>query len=157
VAKMEERRKQREDLLSLLVVDIDTGARHQGVWAIRTKKAATSSASPMSLIDSGTFTSTSRVTRTTQLQSGAYVLSLASTSSHYAAASSAPTNAIHLYDKTDLRATQTLPGHDGAITCLRAVAGSDGALVSSGKDGLVNIWDTRIGSVALRSESLHRP
>ncbi|KAI0698608.1 WD40 repeat-like protein [Cytidiella melzeri] len=112
----------------------------------------------MSLVDSANFTSTSRTIRTETLPSGAYVLSLASLPSLYAASSSAPTNAVHLFDMTNLRAVSTLPGHQDAVTSLRSVSNISGTsrevLVSSGKDGLIKVWDERSRSAALQMNAL---
>lgn len=110
----------------------------------------------MSLVDSAAFTTTSRTIRTVTLPAEAYVLSLASLPSLYAASSSAPTNAIHLFDKSNLRAVTTLPGHDDAVTSMRVVSNFSGlareVLVSSGKDALIKVWDERTGSAAVQSE-----
>ena len=114
----------------------------------------------MSLVESDTFTTTSRPARTAALPSGAYVLSLASLPSLYAASSSTPTNAIHLFDKANLRAVATLPGHEKAVTCIRVVSNISGSsretLISSGEDALIKVWDERTTSPVLQSE-LHLP
>ncbi|KAI9066366.1 WD40 repeat-like protein [Trametes sanguinea] len=108
----------------------------------------------MSLIDAPSFKSSSTPIRSTSLPAAAYVLSIASTPSLYAASASSPSNAIHLFDKERLQNVQTLAGHDSAITALRAVPNVANAvshaLLSSGKDGAVKVWDERSGSVALR-------
>jgi len=84
----------------------------------------------------------------------AYVLSLANLRSAYAALASSPSHRIDLLDKGSLRRIQTLPGHDLATTSIRVVeslAGfPNGALLSSGRDGLVKVWDDRSGSQAVR-------
>ncbi|KAJ3571676.1 hypothetical protein NP233_g3607 [Leucocoprinus birnbaumii] len=84
----------------------------------------------------------------------AYVLSLANLPSSYAASASYPSNRIDLLDKQSLRRIQTLPGHELATTSIRAVNNVVGmpsrALISSGKDGSVKIWDERTGSHAIK-------
>ncbi|KAI0770747.1 WD40 repeat-like protein [Irpex lacteus] len=112
----------------------------------------------MSLVDSAAFTTTSRTIRTVTLPAEAYVLSLASLPSLYAASSSAPTNAIHLFDKSNLRAVTTLPGHDDAVTSMRVVSNFSGlareVLVSSGKDAFIKVWDERTGFAAVQMHAL---
>ncbi|KAI0092445.1 WD40 repeat-like protein [Irpex rosettiformis] len=112
----------------------------------------------MSLVESATFTSTSKAIRTVSLPSGAYVLSLASLPSLYAASSSAPTNGVHLFDKTNLRAVATLPGHDDTVTCMRVVSNIAGSsretLITSGKDAFIKVWDERAGSPAFQMSAL---
>jgi WD repeat-containing protein 89 len=87
--------------------------------------------------------------------SGSYVLFITSLPSHYAAASSAPSNVIDLFDKTTLKGVQTLPGHDLATTSLHSVdnvAGvSSECLISSGRDGSIKIWDLRSNSHSIKS------
>jgi len=84
----------------------------------------------------------------------AYVLSLANLPSAYAALASSPSHRIDLLDKKSLRRIQTLPGHDLATTSIRvarSLAGfPNGALLSSGRDGSVKIWDDRSGSQVVR-------
>ncbi|KAF8897155.1 WD40 repeat-like protein [Infundibulicybe gibba] len=79
--------------------------------------------------------------------SDAYILFLASLPDHYAAAVSAPTNIIDLFDKSTLQGIQTLPGHNNATTSLKSVVGILGhpgpSLISSGRDGCVKLWDQR--------------
>lgn len=110
----------------------------------------------MSLADAADFASYARPAKTVVLPSEAYVLSLAALSSYYAASSSAPTNGIHLFDKSDLRTVAQFAGHDDAVTTLRRVATVAGTshevLVSSGKDGVVKTWDERSGTAGLQSE-----
>ena len=112
----------------------------------------------MSLIDSERLTTVSRPVKTTKLPSDAYVLSLASLSSQYAASSSAPVNVIQLYDKTNFSPNGQLAGHGEAITGMRAVPKFAGntreTLISCGKDALVKVWDERTGSVGLQSQSV---
>ncbi|KAI0637917.1 WD40 repeat-like protein [Trametes polyzona] len=108
----------------------------------------------MSLVDAPAYKASSSPIRSTALPGGAYVLSIASLPSYYAASASAPSNAIHVFDKARLQNVQTLPGHESSITTLRSVPNVANAvahaLLSSGKDGAVKVWDERSGSVALR-------
>ena len=110
----------------------------------------------MSLAPAASYRPTTAPVRSATLPADAYVLAIASLPSFYAAAASAPSNAIHLFDKERLRHVQTLPGHASAITTLRSVpnvaGNSSHALLSSGKDGAVHAWDERAGTVALRCE-----
>lgn len=109
----------------------------------------------MSLTQSASFTNTSNPLSSTRLPSDAYVLSLAALPSRYAASASAPSNEIYLFDSHSLRPAQSLYGHEGGTTSLRAVDAIAGtnqrSLVSSGKDGTVKVWDDRAGSVAVQS------
>lgn len=110
----------------------------------------------MSLVDALAFKASSTPVRSAILPAGAYVLAIASTPSYYAASASSPSNAIHVFDKARLQNVQTFSGHDSSITALRSVPNVANtvahALLSSGKDGAVKVWDERSGSVALRSE-----
>ncbi|CAL1701580.1 unnamed protein product [Somion occarium] len=107
----------------------------------------------MALVDSPSLTTSSRPLKTGSLPAEAYVLSLASLPSHYAAAASFPINTIHLFDKATLRKVLELPGHHNSLSCLKSVRNIGGsgreALLSCGKDGIVKVWDERSGSVAL--------
>ncbi|KAI0723001.1 WD40-repeat-containing domain protein [Earliella scabrosa] len=108
----------------------------------------------MSLLDAPAFSSSTTPVRSARLPEEAYVLSIASLPSFYAVAASAPSNAIHLFDRERLRNVKTLPGHASSITTLRSVPNVANAvthaLLSSGKDGVVHVWDERAGSAALR-------
>lgn len=110
----------------------------------------------MSLAESPSFTTTTRPVKSTSLPSEAYVLSLASVQSFYAASSSAPLNVIHIFDKANLRPVSQLVGHGEAISTMRSVPSFAGTsretLVSCGKDGLVKVWDERSGAPAVQSE-----
>ena len=110
----------------------------------------------MSLVPAPSYASSSSPLRSAALPAGAYALSIASLPSFYAVSASAPSNDIHLFDKERLRNVQTLSGHTSAITTLRSVPTVAGAithaLLSSGKDGSVHVWDERAGSAALRCE-----
>ena len=109
------------------------------------------------LVLSSTFARTNKRLSTTKLPDNAYVLSIASLQGHYAAASSVPSNAIHLYDKSDCKTiVHSLPGHVEGVTYMRTVdtfAGGREVLLSCGKDGNVKAWDERSGTVATQSKS----
>lgn len=113
------------------------------------------------LVLSPTFAATKKRSNTTKLPNNAYVLSIASLQGHYAAASSVPSNAIHLYDKSDCKTiVRTLPGHVDGVTYMRTVdafAGGREVLLSCGKDGNVKAWDERSDSVATQSKSRKPP
>ncbi|KAI0332472.1 WD40 repeat-like protein [Cubamyces sp. BRFM 1775] len=108
----------------------------------------------MSLVDAPSFRASSTPIRSTKLPADAYILSIASLPSYYAASASSPSNAIHLFDKARLQNVQTLAGHESSITTLRTVPNvanaATHALLSAGKDGAVKVWDERSGSAALR-------
>jgi WD40 repeat protein len=77
-----------------------------------------------------------------------YVLNLACLDSCYAASFSPPSNSILLLDKERLRLINSLKAHSDAITLIRNgrnLASFDGTsvLISSGRDGLVKVWDPR--------------
>ncbi len=110
----------------------------------------------MSLLDAPAFSSSSTPLRAINLPEEAYVLAIASLPSFYAVAASAPENAIYLFDRERLWNVNTLPGHTSSITTLRSVPNVANAvshaLLSSGRDGMVHVWDERAGSAALRCE-----
>lgn len=111
------------------------------------------------LLESPSLTKQSLPLKTTHL-SGSYVLQLANSPLHYAAAASSPSCGIHLLDKTTLSNVHTLKGHDGGISSLRVAptfAGSGATIFSCGKDGTVKAWDERSGNIAVQSESLCDP
>ncbi|KAJ7590778.1 WD40-repeat-containing domain protein [Mycena floridula] len=100
----------------------------------------------MALVESPFLTTSSRPEKQTSI-SDSYVLSLASLPAHYAASASSPSNAIHIFDKSTLQHVQSLPGHETAITSLKSIEFQAGhALMSSGKDGSIKIWDGRSSS-----------
>ena len=90
-----------------------------------------------------------------QHTNSSYVLGIQILPDGYAASFSSPSNCIALVDKTSLKQISSWNAHDGNnITGLKAF--QDGRLlVSSGKDGVVNIWDPRTdnekASVSCRS------
>lgn len=105
---------------------------------------------------SSSFVSSSRPLSSSTLPQRAYVLSIAEIEAHYAAAASAPSNVIHLFDKADCRTiVHTLPGHTDGISYLRtanAFQGARNVLLSCGQDGTVKAWDERAGAVGVQSE-----
>jgi WD40 repeat protein len=81
-----------------------------------------------------------------------YILHLSALGTTYAAAFSSPSNSISLLEKTSLQLVASFKAHTDAITCLRSsfsLAGSAGKsiLLSSGKDGLVKVWDDRTQAI----------
>jgi len=112
----------------------------------------------MSLTESPFFTDTSSPLKSASGAAGVYVLAIAALPSHYAASSSAPFNAIHLFDKTSFHSVHNLDGHAGGTTSLRAVdavaSSTRRALVSCGNDGTVKVWDERTGAAGIQSTSV---
>ncbi|KAJ7087228.1 WD40 repeat-like protein [Mycena belliarum] len=106
------------------------------------------------LLPSPAFSTSSAPLKSSSLSSPAYVLSIASLPTHYAASASAPANTIDLFDKSTLLGTQTLPGHEIGTTSLRVVetiaAAARPCLVSSGLDGSIRAWDERTGSYSIK-------
>ncbi|KAJ7873374.1 WD40-repeat-containing domain protein [Mycena olivaceomarginata] len=104
------------------------------------------------------FRPTSAPQKRASLSSQAYVLSIAPLPTIYAASASAPSNTIDLFDKTTLQGIQTLPGHEIGTSSLRAVdtiAGiSRPALVSSGLDGSIRVWDERTNAHSIKMTNL---
>ena len=88
------------------------------------------------------------------LKNGSYVMFLSSLPSIYAAASSNPANTIHLYDKSSItREIGILSGHPEGVSHLRTaknILGQREVLMSCGRDGLVKIWDQRLGAPAIQ-------
>ncbi|KAJ7499321.1 WD40-repeat-containing domain protein [Mycena latifolia] len=110
------------------------------------------------LLPSPSFSTTSTPVKSASLSSQAYVLSIALLPTYYAASASAPSCTIDLFDKSTLRGTQTLPGHEIGTTSLRAVATIANAarpcLVSSGMDGSIKVWDERTDSYSIKMTNL---
>ena len=115
----------------------------------------------MSLVDAPSLVRSHKPIKTETLSSGAYVLSLAALSSVYAASSSAPVNAIHLFDRNSFQVTGQLPGHGEAITAMRSIRAYAGTaratLLTCGKDATVKLWDERSGSEGVQSKNHRRP
>ncbi|EGO01512.1 hypothetical protein SERLA73DRAFT_176815 [Serpula lacrymans var. lacrymans S7.3] len=114
----------------------------------------------MSLLESPSLQPIYASAKTSSLSAQSYVLSLTSVGNQYAASASAPSNTIHLFDKSSLQEIHTLPGHSTATTYLRtakALAGSyHETLLSSGKDGCVKAWDHRSGSASIKMSTSGR-
>ncbi|KAG2151741.1 WD40-repeat-containing domain protein [Suillus cothurnatus] len=106
----------------------------------------------MSLLESPSFETISSAIKSTSHPDGSYVLSLTSLGNYFVSSASAPSHAIHLFDKSSLKCVQTLKGHQDATTALRTVRGIGGSdrhiLLSAGKDGCVIAWDERSGAPA---------
>ncbi|KAF7330771.1 WD40 repeat-like protein [Mycena venus] len=107
---------------------------------------------------SPSFSNTSTPIKSASSSSEAYILSIASLPTFYAASASAPSNAIDLFDKTTLLGVQTLPGHEAGTTSLRAVETianiARPCLVSSGLDGSIKVWDQRTNSYSIKMTNL---
>ncbi|KAG1811169.1 WD40 repeat-like protein [Suillus subaureus] len=108
----------------------------------------------MSLLESPSFETISSAIKSTTHPDGSYVLALTSLGNYYVSSASAPSNAIHLFDKSFLKCVQTLKGHQNATTTLRTVRGIGGSdrhmLLSAGKDGCVIAWDERSGTPTIQ-------
>lgn len=108
----------------------------------------------MSLLESPSFETISSPIKSTTHSDGSYVLALTSLGNYYVSAASAPSNAIHLFDKSSLKCVQTLRGHQNATTALRTVSGIGGSdrhmLLSAGRDGCVVAWDERSGAPTIQ-------
>ncbi|KAA1466070.1 WD40 repeat-like protein [Dentipellis sp. KUC8613] len=116
----------------------------------------------MSLSEAPALQSSAAPLRSSSLAADAYVLAIASLPSYYAASASAPSNSIHYFDRSMLRNVHTVTNaHKDGITSLRAVdsvAGASGrVLVTSGKDGVVKVWDDRTRSAAVQMSPAGRP
>ncbi|KAI0002930.1 WD40 repeat-like protein [Russula compacta] len=109
----------------------------------------------MSLLESATLVERTAPLISSSLPCDAYVLAIAAFGSYYAASTSAPSHRIYLFDKTSCRTSQSFEGHRGGTTSLRAadsVAGVNKRLIiSSGKDGVVRVWDDRTGATAIET------
>jgi WD40 repeat protein len=110
----------------------------------------------MVLLESATLVEQTNPLRSSSLPCDAYLLAIAALGSHYAASASAPSHRIYLFDKSSLRTLQSFEGHNGGTTSLRgvdSVAGTNRRVVlSSGRDGVVRVWDDRTGATAIESE-----
>ena len=108
----------------------------------------------MSLLESPGLRTTSSSAQSTKLAAQEYVLSLASLPDYYAASASAPTNAIYVFDKSNLQNVRTLPGQEAALTSLRTInaygAQARPLLAWSGKDGVITVWDDRTASISVK-------
>ncbi|KAG2147991.1 WD40-repeat-containing domain protein [Suillus clintonianus] len=108
----------------------------------------------MSLLESPSFETIASAIKSTSHPDGSYVLALTSLGDYYVSSASAPSNAIHLFDKSSLQRVQTLKGHEIATTALRTVRGLGGSdrhmLLSAGKDGCVIGWDERSGAPSIK-------
>jgi WD40 repeat protein len=109
----------------------------------------------MSLLESDSLSEQTTPLRSSSLPGDAYVLAIASFGSYYAASASAPSHRIFLFDKASLRTSQSFEGHQGGTTSLRAVDSVAGinkrGIISSGRDGVVRVWDVRTSAPAIES------
>jgi WD40 repeat protein len=109
----------------------------------------------MPLLESATLSEQTIPFKSSSLPCNAYVLAIAAFGSYYAASASAPSHRIYLFDKTSLRMSQSFEGHQGGTTSLRAVDSVAGTnkrvIISSGKDGIVRVWDDRTDAAAIES------
>ena len=109
----------------------------------------------MSLLESATLVEQITPLKSSSLPCDAYVLAIAAFGSYYAASASAPSHRIFLFDKASLSTSHSFEGHREGTTSLRgvdSVAGTNKrAIVSSGRDGVVRVWDDRTGTTAIES------
>ena len=109
----------------------------------------------MSLLESPSFIEQTEPLKSSSLLCDAYVLAIATVGSHYAVSASAPSHKISLFDRTSLRTSRSFEGHVGGTTSLRAVDSLAGVnqrvIISSGKDGVVRVWDDRTSATAIES------
>ena len=109
----------------------------------------------MSLLESPSFIEQTGPLKTSSLPCDAYVLAIAAVGSYYAVSASAPSHKIYLFDQSSLRSSRSFEGHAGGTTSLRAVDSLAGTnqrvLISSGKDGVVRVWDDRTNATAIES------
>jgi WD40 repeat protein len=109
----------------------------------------------MSLLESPSFIEQTEPLKSSSLPCDAYVLAIAAVGSNYAVSASAPSNKIFLFDRTSLRTSRSFEGHEGGTTSLRAVDSLAGVnqrvIISSGKDGVVRVWDDRTSATAIES------
>jgi WD40 repeat protein len=85
----------------------------------------------------------------------AYVLQIAEMDSHYAIAASAPSNAIHLFDKSTLQNTGGFAGHSEGVSAIVKQVGKGSSLLSCGKDARIKVWDERSQKSTLECTSCH--
>ena len=109
----------------------------------------------MSLLESPSFIEQTEPLKSSSLLCDAYVLAIATVGSQYAVSASAPSHKIFLFDRTSLRTSRSFEGHVGGTTSLRAVDSLAGinqrVIISSGKDGVVRVWDDRTSATAIES------
>ena len=109
----------------------------------------------MTLLESATLVEQTAPLKSSRLPCDAYVLAIASFGSYYAASASAPSHRIYLFDKTSLGTSHSFEGHGEGTTSLRGVDSVAGTnrrvIVSSGRDGVVRVWDDRTGATAIES------
>ena len=110
----------------------------------------------MFLLESATLVEQTTPLRSSNLPCDAYLLAIAASGSYYAASASAPSHRIYLFDKASLRTSHSFEGHQGGTTSLRGVDSVAGTnrrvVVSSGRDGVVRVWDDRTGATAIESK-----
>lgn len=109
----------------------------------------------MSLLESPSFIEQTGPLKSSSLPCDAYVLAIAAVGSYYAVSASAPSHKIFLFDRSSLRTFRSFEGHEGGTTSLRAVDSLAGVnqrvIISSGKDGVVRVWDDRTSATAIES------
>ena len=109
----------------------------------------------MSLLESVTLVEQTTPLKSSSLPCDAYVLAIAAFGPYYAASASAPSHRIYLFDKTSLGTSHSFEGHREGTTSLHGVdtvAGTNRrVIVSSGRDGVVRVWDDRTGTTAIES------
>ncbi|KAL1665656.1 WD40-repeat-containing domain protein [Schizophyllum commune] len=92
------------------------------------------------------------------IASEAYIMSITALPSRYAIAPSAPSTSIDVLDSASLRFVQSFPGHEGGVSALRTIRSVAGltrpALVSSGRDGSVKVWDERSNAHSIKMTDL---
>lgn len=110
----------------------------------------------MSLVESATLVEQTTPLKSSRLPCDAYVLAIATFGSYYAVSASAPSHRIYLFDKTSLSTSLSFEGHREGTTSLRGVDSVAGTnrrvVVSSGRDGVVRVWDDRTGTTAIESK-----
>ena len=110
----------------------------------------------MSLLESSTLVEQTTPLKSSRLPCNAYVLAIAAFGSYYAVSASAPSHRIYLFDKMSLGTSHSFEGHREGTTSLRGVDSVAGTnrrvIVSSGRDGVVRVWDDRTGTTAIESK-----